>query len=97
MTTSNTLRMTFTTTAEGEYFMLSLNYAKPALKTTGGLATVQTAATAIIAQQHLVKYQGIGYVGGIRCHSLIHMIQGECDPIHAQVLLRFIQGGGNTF
>ena len=51
MTTSNTLRMTFTTTAEGEYFMLSLNYAKPALKTTGGLATVQTAAAAIIAQQ----------------------------------------------
>lgn len=51
MSTTNTLRMSFTTGTAGEYFTLSLNYAKSALKETGGLATVQTAAAAIIAQQ----------------------------------------------
>ena len=51
MSSTNTLRITFTTATAGEYFTLSLNYAKSALKETGGLATVQTAAAAIIAQQ----------------------------------------------
>ena len=51
MNTTNTLRMSFTTATAGEYFTLSLGYAKSALKETGGLATVQTAAAAIIAQQ----------------------------------------------
>ena len=51
MATTSTLRITFSTANAGEQFQLSLSYAKPALKETGGLATVQTAAAAIIAQQ----------------------------------------------
>ena len=49
--TTNTLRINFTTTVEGEYFLLSLTHAKPALKDAGGLAAVQAAAAAIITQQ----------------------------------------------
>lgn len=51
MATTNTLRITFSTANAGEQFQLSLNFAKPDLKNTGGLAAVQAAATAIIAQQ----------------------------------------------
>ena len=49
--TTNTLRINFTTTTDGEFFLLSLTYAKPALKDAGGLAAVQAAAAAIIAEQ----------------------------------------------
>lgn len=57
MSTTNTVRITFTTTIEGEYFVLSLTYADPALKEEGGLATVQAAATAIITQQPFIGIQ----------------------------------------
>ena len=50
-TTTNTLRMIFTTATEGVNYVLSLKYADPDLKNVGGMAKVQTAATAIIAEQ----------------------------------------------
>ena len=49
--TTNTLRITFSTITDGETYLISLTYANPALKNAGGLATVQAAAAAIIAEQ----------------------------------------------
>ena len=43
--------MIFTTATEGVNYVLSLKYADPTLKNVGGMAKVQTAATAIIAEQ----------------------------------------------
>lgn len=51
MAVSNVLKMTFSTAEAGVNFLLSLKYAKEALKETGGLATIQTAAAGLIAQQ----------------------------------------------
>ena len=51
MATSNVLKLTFATTDANVQFGLSIKYAKTTLKETGGLATIQTAAEALITQQ----------------------------------------------